>query len=229
MERNSEQRSASGTAGQRCGALPAHLSHFVGRRHEREAISRFLGQTRLLTLTGPGGSGKTRLALEVASAVAEDYVDGVFVVDLAPLRDAASAPSALAQALDVRDVSGQPLQATLVEWLRGKRLLLVLDNFEHLLEAAPPLAEMLRACPHLRALVTSREPLRLSGEQVYPVPPLTLPPELLPIELLPQNEAVALFVARARAVRPDFDLTPETAPVVAEICRRLDGLPLAIE
>src|SRR5439155_19640493 len=186
---------------------------------------------RLLTLTGPGGSGKTRLALQLAAGVLEEFPDGVFFVNLAAIADPELIVPSIAQTLAVRELGGQSLHDTLAEHLRARRLLLLLDNFEQLLAGAPSLAPLLTAAPDLKLLVTSRAPLHLAAEREYPVPPLDLPDvEHLPEpEALSQYEAVALFVERARAIRPDFEVTSENAPAVAQICVRLDGLPLAIE
>jgi predicted ATPase/transcriptional regulator with XRE-family HTH domain len=212
-------------------ALPATLSSLVGREMEIAAITRLLGTARLLTLTGPGGAGKTRLAVAVAGNLLDTFRDGVVFVDLAPLADASLVPASVAQALGLREAAGRPLISTIADFLRNKRLLMVLDNFEHLMDAAPLVTDLLRETSTLRILVTSRAPLRLTGEQEYPVPPLGLPDPRLPptVETLWQSAAVRLFVQRVQAVRPDFALSPENAPAVAEICRRLDGLPLAIE
>jgi predicted ATPase len=213
------------------GHLPRQLTSFVGRERELSEVVALLSQVRLLTLTGPGGSGKTRLALEVAATVAGTYPDGVWFVDLAPLRDPALVLSAVAQALSVREQVDRPLADSLSDFLRDRHLLLVLDNFEHVLSAGPAIASLLGACANVQALVTSREVLRVSGEQNYPTPPLALPDRVQDADpaRLVQSEAVALFLQRAQAARPAFRLTGEQAPVVAKICRRLDGLPLAIE
>jgi predicted ATPase len=186
---------------------------------------------RLLTLTGPGGVGKTRLALEVAGRSRGAFADGVVFVPLAPLRDAALLPSVLAETLGVRDVAGQTLRDTLEQHLQGRQRLLLLDNFEHLLGAAPLVADLVRACPELTVLATSRAPLRLGGERQFPVPPLSIHDTVpqSPANILQQSPAVKLFRQRAQAVMPAFKLTTTNAVAVAKICRRLDGLPLAIE
>ena len=204
----------------------------VGSKRSRRWLPFWLQPTiRLLTLTGPGGTGKTRLALAVAERVAPTFPDGVVFVPLAPLGDPALVASAIAERLGVRERAEQTLRDALVTHLAGKRLLLVLDNFEHLLPAAPLVAELLGACPALRVLTTSRAPLRLSGEHLYPVSPLALPDagRLPSLEELGQTAAVRLFVERVRAVKPDFALSEANAPAVVEIVRRLDGLPLALE
>jgi len=215
--------------------LPAQLTSFVGRERELAEVDRLLAAQRLVTLTGPGGVGKTRLALLAAAAALDAFPGGVWFVGLAPVADPALVPAAVAQALGVRETPGRPLVETLTDALRAKRLLLVLDNCEHLLPAAAPVvAELLAAGPGLKALATSRAPLRVAGEHEHPVPPLGLPPLPDPLHppspaALSRHEAVALFVERAAAVRPDFALTAASTPAVAAICRRLDGLPLALE
>ncbi len=211
--------------------LPAQLTSFVGRERETAQVVHLLGATRLLTLTGPPGTGKTRLGLRVAAEVLDQYQDGVFFVDLAPIRDPGLVPTTIAQVLGTGESGGQPVLATLKNALRHKQLLLLLDNFEQIMDAAPLVGDLLSSSPGLKALVTSREALRVYGEQEYPVPPLTLPAldRAEPLRSLSQYEAVELFTRRARAVRPGFSLTEDNAPAVAEICVRLDGLPLAIE
>jgi predicted ATPase/transcriptional regulator with XRE-family HTH domain len=211
-------------------ALPAPRTSFVGRREEIAAVARLLGGTRLLTLTGPGGVGKTRLALAVAESVGDDYADGVVFVDLAPIAGPSLVIPAIARALGVPETAAQPIREALLTFLRPRRLLVVLDNFEHLLGAAHELGELLGAAPGLVLLITSREAVCVTGEQLYPVLPLPVP-EHGPASpaSLEGNPAVTLFVDRARLVRPAFALADADAPTVAEICRRLDGLPLAIE
>jgi predicted ATPase/DNA-binding CsgD family transcriptional regulator len=211
--------------------LPAPVTSFVGREREVAEAKQLLATTRLLTLTGPPGTGKTRLGLEVAWEVLDRFTDGVFFVDLAPISDPELVASKIAQVLGVRDTGSKPLRETLRNTLRQKRLLLLLDNFEQIIGTAPLVSELLSACPGLKALVTSREALRIYGEQEYPVPPLALPDLdcVEPLRVLSQYEAVELFSQRARTVKPDFAITDENAPAVAEICVRLDGLPLAIE
>jgi predicted ATPase/DNA-binding CsgD family transcriptional regulator len=212
--------------------LPLAVTSFIGRQHELTETARLLGTTRLLTLTGSGGVGKTRLALEAARAALGDYPDGAWLVELAALTDPALVPLAVARALGMPEQPRRPLMATLAAWLGSKRLLLVLDNCEHLLDACAALAEaLLRACPHLRVLVTSREALRVGGEVLWRVPSLAVPnPRCMPVVAeLGRVAAVRLFVERARAARPDFALRADDVAAVVQICRRLDGLPLAIE
>ncbi len=213
--------------------LPAQPTLLIGRDQEVAAVCALLRgpEVRLLTLTGPGGTGKTRLGLQVAAELLDAFADGIYFVDLAPIRDANLVVSAIAQTLGLTGRGDQPLRDRVRAHLRDKRLLLLLDNFEQVLDAAPVVAELLAACPQLKVLVTSRMPLQLRGEQEIPVPPLALPDlhRLPELAALSQYAAVALFIQRARAVQLDFAVTNATAPAVAEICHRLDGLPLAIE
>jgi predicted ATPase/DNA-binding XRE family transcriptional regulator len=213
--------------------LPAPATPLVGRDHEAMSVARLLlrEEVRLLTLIGPGGVGKTRLAVAVAGRSGEAFADGFAFVPLAPLRDASLFPSVLAQTLGIKEVAGQTLQETLRRHLQDRQMLLVLDNFEHLSTAAPVVGELLGRCPRLTVLVTSRAPLRLGGERQFPVPPLPIPrAEVLASgDGLQHSPAVELFRQRAQAVMPTFELTDTNATTVAQICRRLDGLPLAIE
>jgi predicted ATPase/class 3 adenylate cyclase len=211
--------------------LPVQLTSFVGREDEVAAVRRLLERARLLTLTGAGGTGKSRLALQVAAELLDGFGDGVFFVDLSSVTDPALVPSAVARALRVPEVPGRPVLRAVQDHLRDRELLLVVDNFEQVAEAGPVVEDLLGAAPALKVLVTSRVALSLRGEQEYLVPPLDLPdPQRLPdLQALGGSEAVRLFVERAQAVRPGFRLTAENAPAVAEVTVRLDGLPLAIE
>jgi predicted ATPase/class 3 adenylate cyclase len=212
--------------------LPVQPTPLLGREREVGMARALLARpgARLVTLTGPGGVGKTRLGLQVAAEVADRFPDGVWLVPLAPLGDPALVGPTVARTLGLGEAAGQPLRDTLAAYLRDKRLLLLLDNVEHLLDAAPLLADLLAASPALAVLATSRAPLRLAGEREVAVPPLPLPAAGRPParEELGECAAVRLFVDRAQAVRADFRLTDENAAAVAEICRRLDGLPLAL-
>jgi predicted ATPase/class 3 adenylate cyclase len=211
--------------------LPVQLTSFVGREEEIAEVGQLLGGTRLLTLTGAGGTGKTRLALQVAAEVLTEYRDGAFFVDLSSVADPALVPSAVAGALGVPEEAGRPVLETVKDHLGDKELLLVMDNFEQVATAAPVVEEILFATPRTKVMVTSRVVLSLRGEQEYAVPPLEPPdPERLPdLPALLRVEAVRLFTERAVAASPRFGVTEENAPAVAAITARLDGLPLAIE
>jgi len=217
--------------------LPEQLTSFVGREREIAEVRRLLASTRLLTLTGMGGTGKTRLSVQVAVELLDQFPDGVWMVEFATIDDSAQVIETVAAALDLRQEAERPLTATLVAFLRSKRLLLILDNCEHVVAACARLAEtLLRACPQLRILASSREPLGIAGETAWPVPPLSLPDHWremvdgsLGTEKLLSFEAVRLFIDRAKIVRPAFQPTPENIPVIAQICWRLDGIALAIE
>ncbi len=223
--------------------LPVQRDPLLGREKEVATLRAMLlrPDVGVVTLTGPGGTGKTRLALQLAADLLDQFRDGVYFVDLAPITEPGLVPAAIAQALEVREQGNQPILDQLLDYLHDKQLLLVLDNFEQVVAATPQVARLLTRAPGLRMLVTSRIPLRLRGEQEFPVPPLGLPPLDASLDMrdatpasdyadrIMQYEAVRLFVERARAVQPDFSLQPANAPAVAAICHRLDGLPLAIE
>ena len=226
--------------------LPTQLTTFIGRDVELEESAGLLATTRLLTLTGPGGTGKTRLSLQLAARAADDFPDGVFFVPLEPIRDPMLVAPRIAGAVGVSETSARPIAESLGDWLHDKRLLLVLDNFEQVVSAAPIVAELLRAAPDIKAVVTSRAVLHVTGEQEYPVPGLPTPPDpsqmsglerlniggetrLIDAQTLGQYAAVRLFIERAVAVRPGFAVTNENAPAVAAISARLHGMPLAIE
>jgi tetratricopeptide (TPR) repeat protein len=209
--------------------LPVQRSSFVGRRRELAELQGLLQTRRLVCVTGPPGSGKTRLAVEVATCLLEALPHGAFFVPLAEVADPELVRSAVATTLQIPELPERPAAQALTDHLRSRRLLLVLDNFEHLLPAAVTAAELLDAAPGLTVLVTSRTPLRLSGEQEYPLAPLPLPSSDQVSADPSGNDAVALFADRAAAVNPRFVLSVDNAPVVAEVVARLDGLPLAIE
>lgn len=211
--------------------LPAQLTSFIGREGEITEIKERLLSARLVTLTGPGGAGKTRLSQQVTAAVAADYADGAIFVYLAAVAAPDLVSMIIAQTLGLVERPDLPLIESLRRFLRQKQMLLVLDNFEHVLEAAPLVTDLLAESPRLTVLATSREALRLSGEFEYPVPPLSVPDQDLTgqISELLAFDSVALFVQRAEATSPGFNLTAENAPAVVRICARLDGLPLAIE
>jgi len=219
------------------GNLPRQLTSFVGRVREKKETRLRLENTGLLTLTGPGGCGKTRLALQVASELQGEYPDDVWLVELAALTDPTLVAKSVASVFTLKEESNRPIFTVLSEHLKPRNLLLVLDNCEHLIEACAQLTEnLLKHCSHLRILTTSREPLGVAGETVFKVPPLSFPDlEKLPvanedlISTLKQSEAIQLFIERAASASPGFTLTPENAVVVTKVCRQLDGIPLAIE
>ena len=214
--------------------LPTQLTSFIGRERETQEVLRLLGSARLLTLTGAGGTGKTRLALRVAEGAEGEYPGGIWLVELATMSDPALVPQAVASVLGVREESGRSLVDSIILPLGKRRALLILDNCEHLLNGCASLVNvLLRACPHLRVLATSREALGVAGEVVWPVPPLAVPSPSDSLgtrnSVLGTSEAVRLFVERARLRCPDFELTERNAETVARICSGLDGIPLAIE
>ena len=213
--------------------LPVQPTPFIGREQEVAAVAHLLRreEVRLLTLTGPGGIGKTRMALQVAAELSEEFPDGVYFVNLAPIRDPGFVVPTIAQVLDVKEIAWQPLLDLLKAVLREQQLMLLLDNFEQVVGAAIQVAGLLAACPQLKVLVTSRMVLHVQAEQEFTVPPLAVPePRHLPdLVALSQYEALALFLSRAQTVKPEFQLSNANARSVAEICRHLDGLPLAIE
>jgi predicted ATPase/class 3 adenylate cyclase len=211
--------------------LPAQLTSFVGREADLAAVGDLLERARLVTLTGPGGTGKTRLATQVAAERLSRYADGAYLVELAAITDPELVPSAIAEALGIRESTEHALSETLVTALRDREMLLLLDNFEQVIEGAPLVTQLLEGAPRLRVLATSRAVLHVHGEHEYLVPTLAIPDaSALPsLAALSQFEGVSLFVERATASRPGFTITNESAPAVAEIVARLDGLPLAIE
>ncbi len=211
--------------------LPLQLTSFVGREREMAEAKRLLAATRLLTLTGPGGTGKTRLSIQVAADILDAFPAGVWLVELAPLSDPVLVLQAVASVLGVREQQGRPLIDTLIDYLRAKALLLMLDNCEHLIEACAQLvAYLLGACPNLKILSSGREALGVAGETAYRVPSLSLPAAGTSTpEALIRSEAVRLFVERAQAMQPGFALTVKNMVAIAQICQRLDGIPLALE
>jgi class 3 adenylate cyclase len=213
--------------------LPVQQTALIGRERELADLEALMRrpEVRLVTLTGPGGTGKTRLAVQAAADLLDEFPDDAYLVDLAPISDPQLVLPTIAHMLGLTESGGQPLSETVTAFLRDKRLLLVLDNFEQVIAAAPVVQDVLKGAGGVKVLVTSRVVLRLYGEQEYPVPPLAVPErrEVPSLEALSQYAAAELFIARAQRIKPAFTVTNETAPALAEICVRLDGLPLAIE
>lgn len=212
--------------------LPRQLTSFIGRETEMAEVKQLLSRTRFLTLTGAGGCGKTRLFLQVAADLLEEYPDGVWLVELASLSEPSLVPETIAAALNVHEQAGKPIALTLTEALHARKMLLVLDNCEHLLNACAQMADaLLRSCPHIKLLTTSRQGLGIAGEQTYRVPSLSLPDPALPLVLdrLHQYESVRLFLERAVYHHSTFTLTPQNMTAVVSICTHLDGIPLALE
>jgi transcriptional regulator with XRE-family HTH domain len=198
--------------------LPAYLTSFIGREQEQADLVKLIGKHRLVTLTGSGGTGKTRLSLQVALEQISNFKEGVWLVELAPISDATFIVSTIAAVFNLREVQGVPLLNTVMDYLRAKELFLLLDNCEHLVEASAQIAnQLLHSCPYLKIIASSREALGIDGETVYRVPSLK------------EGEATRLFAERAARTEPRFHITDENASFVAQICHRLDGIPLAIE
>ncbi|MGH7600481.1 MAG: ATP-binding protein, partial [bacterium] len=221
------------TLNSRPNNLPAQITPLVGREHVIEAVRQLLlkPQARLVTLTGPGGIGKTSLSLQIATSLLDEFAHGVFFVGLAAISDAELVLPTIAQTLGLRENRSKPLRENVIEYLRDKHLLLVLDNFEQVVTAASVVADLLAACARLKILATSRIVLHLKGEREYPVGPLRAPDPQATIskDSFSQYAAVELFIQRALAVKPDFEVNNDNAPAIAEICFRLEGMPLAIE
>jgi len=209
--------------------LPVQLTSFIGRERELREVKDLVVISHLVTLTGAGGCGKTRLALRVAADLNNQYMDGVYWVELARLPDSTLIPQAVAKVLNVVEQPAVPLMDTLLESLRDRQMLLMLDNCEHLLEACAQLVEAFAGCPNISVLATSHEPLGVIGETLYPVLPLELPEAQISIDEIRRVESIQLFIERARSILPTFGITAENAETVSTICRDLDGIPLAIE
>jgi predicted ATPase/class 3 adenylate cyclase len=210
--------------------LPEQLTSFVGRERELEEATQLLKGSRLLTLLGMGGLGKTRLSLQIAADMLDAYPDGIWFLDLAPIRDSSFVPNEAAHVLSVREEPGKPLTQTLCAHLKSRKALLIFDNCEQVVSACASLANaILRAAPDIRIIASSREALRVPGEQIYPVLPLAVPAPTASVETLSRSEAVQLFMARAQLQKPGFTLTEREAPSIAELCARVEGIPLALE
>jgi predicted ATPase/class 3 adenylate cyclase len=212
--------------------LPQQVTSFIGREHELTDVKNQLRNTRLLTLLGTGGLGKTRLSLQVAASVLDGYPDGAWLVDLAPMTDESLVPQAVASVLGVKEEAGRPVIEALVKHVKDRQLLIILDNCEHLLRGCSELAKrLLQSGPHLKILASSREHLHVSGETTYPLPPLSVPDphERISLDTVTRCEAVRLFVARAREVQPAFQINDDNARAIADVCHQLDGIPLAVE
>ena len=211
--------------------LPLQLTSFIGRQSQINEILHLLESNRLVTLCGPGGTGKTRLAIQVASHVLSSFKHGVYFIDLAPISDPLLVSHAIAETLCIQENSNEPLVKSVIRFLYEKEILLVLDNFEQIIETAPLISDLLSSAPAIQVMITSRQPLRISGEQEYQVFPMNTPEldELALINEFTQYEAIELFVRRSQSVRPDFEIADHNARAIAEVCTHLDGLPLAIE
>ena len=211
--------------------MPIRLTSFIGREHELAEAKKRLASARLLTLIGPGGTGKTRLSLQIGAELLPTFADGVWLVELAPLADPSLIMQTIASTLGLREQLGMSLNELLIDFLRAKNLLLIIDNCEHLVDACAQLADqLLHACANIKIVASSREALGIGGETVYRVPSLSLPnPDQVTREALTQSESAQLFIERAMAANPKFNVSDKNASFVAQICRRLDGIPLALE